>query len=103
MDLQVTFPSLHGQLWDQSTKCPAVLKGCSWSFNITAMQKCVTLVSDSLFVHFFNNSPLPIMRETETNFQREKALMSMYLLSPMSAQHSTFIRSGQLFIYLMMA
>ena len=70
----LTFPSPHGQLGYRSTKCPAVFNGYSWSFLmiIIPMLKYVKLVSDSLFL--YNNNPLTIICESETNFHREKTL-----------------------------
>ena len=79
-------------------KCPAVFKGYSWSFMIYASQKCVKLVSHSLFLHFYSNNTLTeltLIRESETNFQLEKTLISMQLPSPISALQSVFMRSGQ--------
>ena len=69
-------------------KCLAVFKGYSWSFMIYTIQKCVKLVSHSLFLHFYNNNTLTIIRESETNFQLEKTLISMQLPSPTSALQS---------------
>ena len=77
-------------------KCPAVFKGYSWSFMIYAIQKCVKLVSHSLFLHFYNNNTLTLIRESETNFQLEKTLISMQLPSPISALQSIFMRIGQI-------
>ena len=74
-------------------KCLAVFKGYSWSFMIYAVQKCVKLVSHSLFLHFYNNNTLTIIRESETNFQLEKTLISMQLPSPISALQ---MRTGQI-------
>ena len=79
-------------------KCPVVFKGYSWSFMIYAIQKCVKLVSHSLFLHFNNNNTLTIIRESETNFQLEKTLISMQLPSPISALQSIFMRTGQILI-----
>ena len=54
------------------------------------------LVSHSFFLHFYNNNTLTIIRESETNFQLEKTLISMQLPSPISAQQSIFMRTGQI-------
>ena len=63
---------------------------------ICAIQKRVKLVSHSLFLHFYNNNTLTIIRESETNFQLVKTLMSMQLPSPISALLSIFMRTGQI-------
>ena len=77
-------------------KCPAVFKGYSWSFMIYAIQKCVKLVSHSLFLHFYNSNTLTLIRELETNFQFEETLISMQLPSPISALQSILMRTGQI-------
>ena len=77
-------------------KCLAVCKGYSRSFMIYAVQKCVKLVSHSLFLHFNNNNTLTIIRESETNFKIEKTLISMQLPSPISALQLIFMRTGQI-------
>ena len=77
-------------------KCPAVFKGYSWPFMIYAIQKCVNLVSHSLFLHFYNNNTLTILRESETNFQLEKTLISIKLPGPISALQSIFMRTRQI-------
>ena len=77
-------------------KCPAVFKGYSWSFMIYAIQKCVKLVSHSLFLHFYNNNTLTLIRESETNFQLEETLISMQLPTPIIAVQSIFMRTGQI-------
>ena len=63
---------------------------------IYAIQKCMNLVSHSLFLHFNNNNTLTIIQESETNFQLEKTLISMQLPSPISTLQSIFMHTGQI-------
>ena len=49
-----------------------------------------------LFLHFYNTNTLTLIRESETNFQLEKTLISMQLPSPISALQSIFMRTGQI-------
>ena len=63
---------------------------------IYAIQKCVKLVSHSLYLHFYNNNTLTLIRESKTNFQFEETLISMQLPSPISALQSIFMRTGQI-------
>ena len=70
-------------------KCLTVFKGYSWSFMICAIKKFLKLISHSLFLHFYNNNTLTLIRESETNFQPEKTLISMQL-------QSIFMRTGQI-------
>ena len=59
-------------------KCPAVFKGYSWSFMIYASQKCVKLVSHSLFLHFYSNNTLTLIRRNRYSCALGKASIQYY-------------------------